>query len=76
MSTKIARRFQQLSLQGTKSTQSEAVPPPEVDSSGVHLDTLELAKCLLTIAEFLGGHFEDSVELLDEVKPILERIVR
>lgn len=69
VATQIKRREQ-------KSTQSEAVPPPEVETPGVHLDTLELAKCLLTILDFLGGHFEDSVEMLDECKPTLERIVR
>jgi len=60
------------SVQGNQSTRNEAVPPPE----GLHLDVLELAKCLLTVHDYLCSHHDDTVELSDELKPILERILR
>lgn len=50
---------------------ARAAPPPTV-----HLDVLELAKVGIAILDFLAAHYEDSVEVIDECKPILERILR
>lgn len=54
----------------------EGEPRRDLPVGGVHLDTLEIAHCVLTIMDYLCSRFDDTVEMSDELKPILERILR
>jgi len=45
-------------------------------ASGVHLQCLLLAEVALELLDYLSGHFDDTDDLVNEVKPKIESILR
>jgi len=71
MSSKLARRFEQLSIPGSQSTQSEAVPPP-----GVQVQVNDLADVLARLVAYVVTHTTHEGEGDEPYNEVMPKLLR